>query len=236
MNLIKEICAYYKLDMPGKLSFTAQSLYMSLLYIANEVYSRDITPSNGLLLARTGIKDVKTLEKARHELIDLKLISYFSNAKYRLAGKYYIIGLQGQLVENFQNNSGKNPEDTQENFRGISGKKPPHIQEKNIKENNITIPYKEIITYLNTKTSSNYKHTTAKNQDLIRARWNDGFTLHDFQKVIDKKTNQWMGTDSEQYLRPVTLFGTKFESYLNQKGGSNPNAPNNDNYDDEIMF
>ena len=34
--------------------------------------------------------------------------------------------------------------------------------------------------------------------------------------VIDKKSKEWLGTNMERYLRPDTLFGTKFESYLNQ--------------------
>jgi len=136
LNLIKEINAFYKLDMPGQLSFTAQSLYMALLHVANEVYSRNITPSNPLLMAKTGIRDVKTLDKARKELIEIDLIKYTDNAKSRLAGKYYIIGLESLLVDNFQKNTGKIPEDTQENFQGSPGKKPPHIQEENIEEEN----------------------------------------------------------------------------------------------------
>lgn len=73
-----------------------------------------------------------------------------------------------------------------------------------------------IITYLNDKTGSHYKKSTRKTKDLINARKNEGFTVSDFQTVIDKKTKEWKGTDMEKYLRPVTLFGTKFESYLNQ--------------------
>ena len=42
------------------------------------------------------------------------------------------------------------------------------------------------------------------------------FTVEDFKTVIDKKSLEWMGTEREKYLRPQTLFGTKFESYLNQ--------------------
>lgn len=79
------------------------------------------------------------------------------------------------------------------------------------------IPYKEIINYLNLKANTNYKHTTKKTKDSIKARTNEGFTLEDFKIVIDNKTNEWIGTDMEKYLRPETLFGTKFESYLNQK-------------------
>src|SRR5690554_1486681 len=78
------------------------------------------------------------------------------------------------------------------------------------------IPYKEIIDYLNMRTGSQYKHTTKKTRELIRARWNEGFNLDDFKAVIDKKCVEWIGTEWEKFLRPVTLFGTKFESYLNQ--------------------
>ena len=80
-----------------------------------------------------------------------------------------------------------------------------------------TIPYKEIIDYLNFKTKSNYKYSTSKTKKLIKARYNEGFTIEDFKNVIDKKTIEWLNDKNmNQYLRPVTLFGTKFESYLNQ--------------------
>ena len=45
----------------------------------------------------------------------------------------------------------------------------------------------------------------------------EGFTIEDFKTVIDKKAAEWQGTDFEQYLWPTTLFGTKFEGYLNAK-------------------
>lgn len=77
--------------------------------------------------------------------------------------------------------------------------------------------YKDIIDYLNLKNNSNYKYTTKTTKEKIKARLNDGFTLEDFKIVIDKKVEEWLGTDMEKYLRPETLFGTRFESYLNQK-------------------
>jgi uncharacterized phage protein (TIGR02220 family) len=79
------------------------------------------------------------------------------------------------------------------------------------------IPYQEIINYLNLKAKTNYKYTTKKTKDCIKARINEGFTLEDFKLVIDNKANEWLGTNMEQYLRPETLFGNKFEGYLNQK-------------------
>ena len=76
---------------------------------------------------------------------------------------------------------------------------------------------KEIINYLNNKTNSNFKYTTKTTQQKINARLNEGYKLDDFIAVIDKKYNEWIGTEFEQYLVPETLFGTKFEKYLNQK-------------------
>lgn len=74
----------------------------------------------------------------------------------------------------------------------------------------------EIIDYLNLKTNKNYKTTTQKTRALIKARMNEHFTVDDFKIVINKMCTEWMGTNMEKYLRPETLFGTKFESYLNQ--------------------
>lgn len=79
------------------------------------------------------------------------------------------------------------------------------------------VPYKEIIDYLNLKTSKSYKHSTSKTKSLIKARWNEGFKVDDFKKVIDNKCFEWIGnSDMAKYLRPETLFGTKFEGYLNE--------------------
>ncbi|MGX0437548.1 putative phage protein (TIGR02220 family) [Staphylococcus hominis] len=81
--------------------------------------------------------------------------------------------------------------------------------------------YQPIINYLNEKTGKHYKHTTNKTQTVIKARWNEGFTEDDFKKVIDNKVAEWKGTDMEKFLRPETLFGTKFEGYLNQESNNN---------------
>lgn len=79
------------------------------------------------------------------------------------------------------------------------------------------IPYKEVVDYLNEKTGSKYRHATKKTKTLIQARVAEGFTLENFKKVINVKTDEWLyDSKMKNYLRPETLFGTKFESYLNQ--------------------
>lgn len=79
------------------------------------------------------------------------------------------------------------------------------------------LPYGEIIDYLNEKAGTSYRVTTKKTQTLIKARFNEKFSLDDFKKVIDNKVAEWKNdTAMNKFLRPETLFGTKFESYLNQ--------------------
>ena len=77
--------------------------------------------------------------------------------------------------------------------------------------------YKEIISYLNEKAGMNYRAASKKTQSCIHARLAEGFTIEDFKIVIDKKCAEWIGTEYEKYLRPETLFGTKFEGYLNAR-------------------
>ena len=93
------------------------------------------------------------------------------------------------------------------------------IEKHNNNINNIYNPEttKKIIDYLNKKLDSNYRYNNKKTIELIKARINQGFTEEDFYKVIDKKINEWNDTEMATYLRPSTLFGTKFEDYLNQK-------------------
>ena len=85
---------------------------------------------------------------------------------------------------------------------------------------------KEIVGYLNAKLGTRYLPANEKTQRLITARFNENrkYTVTDFKEVIDKKIKEWKGTEMEKYLRPETLFGTKFESYLNQKEATGRNS------------
>lgn len=76
-------------------------------------------------------------------------------------------------------------------------------------------PCEEIVGYLNARLGTTYRPTSKKTQSLINARLSEGFAADDFKAVIDSKLAEW-GNDPKmrQYLRPETLFGTKFEGYL----------------------
>lgn len=105
-----------------------------------------------------------------------------------------------------------------------------NLQQSNT-SNNTTNNIKDIIDYLNTVLQTNYKYKSANTQKHIKARLEEGFTFDDFKAVIDKKTEEWKDTEMQQYLRPETLFGNKFESYLNApiRKPTTKNTSNNNN-------
>ena len=74
----------------------------------------------------------------------------------------------------------------------------------------------EIINYLNEKTNKNFKTNNNKTISLINTRLKDGYSINDFKKVIDLKTNKWLNNNMEAYLRPMTLFSNKMEGYINE--------------------
>lgn len=73
-----------------------------------------------------------------------------------------------------------------------------------------------ILAYLNSRLKTRYTLTPAT-RTRIDARFAEGHTVEDFITVIDTKAAEWMGTGYSKHLCPETLFGTKFEKYLNQK-------------------
>ena len=71
------------------------------------------------------------------------------------------------------------------------------------------------IVYLNQVANKRYKFVD-KTKKFLLARFNEGYTLEDFKQVIDVKTEEWKDNpEFFKYLRPETLFGSKFDSYLN---------------------
>lgn len=88
---------------------------------------------------------------------------------------------------------------------------------------------KQIIDYLNLKNNSNYRYNSKKTISLIKARLKEGFIFNDFKTVIDNKVDEWENDNKmSKFLRPVTLFAEKFESYLNEKKFENNKTENND--------
>nr|DAT17881.1 MAG TPA: hypothetical protein [Caudoviricetes sp.] len=185
-------------------------------------------------------------EKSDTVYRNLKVLQEKGLIKYIKQGKKDLIRItaKGKTWNEFkENNSEKNPsfeENSEKNPSkfGKKSEKEPKNSEKNPTNNNtiynynntniLNNIYSSVIDYLNEKTErtgkEKYSSTSPKTQTLIKARLREKYELEDFKIVIDKKCKEWLGTDMEKYLRPETLFGNKFESYLKQKTGGNKNG------------
>ena len=77
--------------------------------------------------------------------------------------------------------------------------------------------YCSVVQLLNDLTGSSFRPSTSSTQRLIKARIKEGFTQNDIETVIRHRFELW-GNDKTmcQYLRPMTLFGSKFEGYLSE--------------------
>lgn len=98
-------------------------------------------------------------------------------------------------------------------------------------------PYKTIIEYLNKKVNKRFSYKSESNRKLIKARFNEGYKLEDFIKVIDIKTDEWINDEKmKSYLQPSTLFrGSNFDKYLNQETPQLNNSETDDSFISELI-
>ncbi|EJA1884279.1 phage protein [Staphylococcus pseudintermedius] len=200
-----------------------------LLYLLNrpddwQIYETELEQhsTDGLSGLKSGIKELEEIGYIQR--------NRKRDESGRLNGYEYLVYEQPHHIR--FSNVGKTVNGKTNNGKTVNGKS--HTTNNNSTNNDLTnnnntnndsnilsgdptaYPYREVINYLNKQTGKQYKSTTKKNQTVIRARTDEGFSLDDFKRVIDNKVSEWKGTDMEKYLRPETLFGTKFEGYLNQ--------------------
>jgi len=74
----------------------------------------------------------------------------------------------------------------------------------------------EIFDYFNEKANKKSNYKTRTNYSKAIRRLKEGYTVEDFKGVIDNKIIQWSNTKFEVYIRPITLFGEKFDIYLQE--------------------
>ena len=74
----------------------------------------------------------------------------------------------------------------------------------------------QIIDFMNNELGTNYRRESKITIKFIKARLAEGYKLDDFKRVILNKKRSWFNSQMQSYLRPQTLFGSKFEAYLNE--------------------
>lgn len=198
-----------------------QAGYLKVIIIkqatTNQVIGRKMYP-----ISNPKLKDEEGYTPSESIVCTKKRIPYTPNDVYPIHQK-----VKGNNTSNnntsINNNilSGKEPDPTtepEEKENSEFTKKTSDSKKSKTTSKTDNIPYDRVIKYLNAKAGTNYRATNKATQRLIKARFNEGMTTKDFKKVIDNKCNDWL-KDPKMcgYLRPATLFGSKFESYLNQK-------------------
>lgn len=226
-------------------------LYLRSLKNEGKLMFNDRIPYNSTILAQVTRHSVGDVEKAVKVYQELGLIEVLDN------GAIYITDIQNFIGESSTEADRKRAyrnriEAEKKNVPLLEGqmsdkcpdKSPPELEieleiEKELEKDILSgkaephIPFQEVVEYLNEKAETKYRHTGSKTQTLIKARYSEGFSLDDFKKVIDIKVNEWLNDKSmNKYLRPETLFGTKFESYLNQKQKGGSGGYDTSEYDD----
>ena len=171
----------------------------SLQYIADWLNTSKQTVINTL----KHLQEKELIEKKEQYLNGVKFCEYYSKNLNEVFKKFdwgYSKNLTGGIQNFLPNNILDNKKDNIDN---------------NIKEK---IPYEEIVDCLNRLAGTNYRATSKKTRELINGRWEEGYRLQDFETVIKKKCDAWIGTKYEEYLAPTTLFRPiNFERYLNAK-------------------
>ena len=158
-------------------------------YYTNEQFMLDLSASE------------KTVIKIKKELSNIGLLKEVRQG-VNLPNRLYLSAVTGTVKS------------TGQELEILQGNKTE--KNKTEKSNNIDI-VSEVILYLNRVAGTRFTAGSQATKKHINARMKEGYTLEDFKQVIDIKTSEWIGTEFAKFLRPVTLFGTKFENYINQQ-------------------
>ena len=223
--------------------FDKRSAWIDMLLLANHAEKKIVLGNTEKLIERgqfhtSTVKlserwhwNRRTVKKYLEQLERLEMIT----AEYTGKGTTITIVNYGFYQSSGNESAQDSAQHSAQQSTQQSAQQSAHEQEyKNIKEKDIpkgiskkkVYPYSEIVEYLNEKAEKRYQANTKDTQKYIKARIDEGFTVDDFKTVIDKKVVAWKGDPiMDDYLRPQTLFGTKFESYLNERPAEQKRQP-----------
>lgn len=149
-------------------------------------------------------------------ILDYKLVKEGGTFSLYAFGKNYINLVQSTDTGVMQSTAAEGMRSTDTGCSGQPNNKDNSIINQSNNDYSIK-PYNLIVDYLNAKAGTHYKATSKATQQHINARLAEGFKVEDFKRVVDNMCIEWKNSEWEKYLRPSTLFGTKFENYLNRK-------------------
>ena len=211
----------FAFENPDKVSPVHGILYLWMVELNNQLgWKEKFGIPTYHSMEAIGVKNYKTYKKAFTDLVSWGFIKLVEKAKNNHTSNII------ELVKNTKSDGKSSPFELVKYTKAC----PSQVQvtatidkqEKLIQtfkqEDGEPVNASEVILHLNEKSGKQFKINTKKTKDLIVARQNDGFRQSDFIKVIDNKIADWKDDPvTDKYLRPETLFGNKFEGYLNEK-------------------
>lgn len=216
-------------NIAGGDTYTIIYLKMQLLSLQDEgnLYFENVEDTFEEEIALEIDEDVENVKAVIAFLLRNNLLVQINEKYYELTETKLCIGSETRNAESMRNlrkrkkllatENNKNVTMLQNVTKCYTEKEKEKEKELEI-EKDIKYIVEQIVDYLNEKTGKKFKSNTSNTKKHIKARLNEGYTFEDFKKVIDTKTIDWLNNkDMNKYLRPETLFGTKFESYLNQQ-------------------
>lgn len=232
MNYLSQLLAFRDYQLfETKLSSGQIALWHALMQINNKcAWIEWFTTTNQMLETLSGLSR-SGINKNRNVLKQLGLIDFRSNGKKATSYKVFKLYTSDSTQESVQDNIHTSDSAQRSTQQGVQGsvQQGGTLTKQNTNTNKIkdsnsvpneseAIPYAGIIDYLNKATGKSFRNVET-NKKLIRARWHEGNRLDNFKKVIDIKVIDAGNPDSYfdgKYLQPSTLFGNKFDQYLNQ--------------------
>lgn len=184
---------------------------------------KGIMPYNEKMLATITETNIDIVRQALKVFEELALITRLDDGTIYMEQVQNLIGSESESAERVRKHREKLQEMPKEALHGNGAVTKCNTDidiEKEKEKDRDKIPYNKIISRLNQLSGKKYKDNNKTTREKIRSRWREGYRLEDFETVIKKKCAEWGGDPHmEKYLRPETLFGTKFEGYLNEGVG-----------------
>jgi uncharacterized phage protein (TIGR02220 family) len=197
---------YVKASIANALDFTLSEFDEFVIYLLEEC-DLIIETDSGITTEEVQENYIKVAEKRMRNKAGYvkKPILKTAESSTKLAGiENQPTGMQIQLSENIQTKV----KETKVNETKVN-------ESKVNKSKDVVIIINDLNERLGYK--KGYSAKSEKTQSLILARLKEGYSLEDFITVNEKKVNSWQRDPNMcKYLRPETLYGNKFEGYLNE--------------------
>ena len=234
MEFITQMRCFEKLSAEN-LTPNAIAIYWKLFMINNNTGWKEWFEESDYWLGRAvGIKRHETILAALNLLKQKGFIEFERGTKRNQPTRYKIIVLNNSTKDSTEPSTKPSTKDSTISSTEPSTKPSDTLRYKT-KNKDIDNVVSQVVEYLNEAAGTRYRTTSGKTVSHIHARINEGFSLDDFKTVIDSKVSAWINDEKmKAYIRPETLFGTKFESYLNaaQMSCNSVKFDEEDDYDD----